>query len=146
MKNLVFFFRLFVWFSLRHMRRHLGRALTVLVGIALGAAVFIGVRLAVNASLDSFARSMDLIAGRADHVLTRPGGYVPEDLISKLLNQPAIKNASPVMTTYTRVAKADMEPFLLIGFDPILDKSLRGWRVDQKSNQPHHALISDKGL
>ena len=134
MRNFVFFFRLFTWFSLRHMRRHLGRALTVLFGIALGAAVFTSVRLAVNASLDSFAKSMNLIAGRADHVLTRPGGYVPEDLMSKLLNHPAIQNASPVLTTYTRVAQQDAEPFLLIGFDPILDRPLRDWKVTQKSN------------
>ena len=135
MRNIVFFFRLFVWFSLRHMRRHLGRALTVLFGIALGAAVFTSVRLAVNASLDSFAKSMNLIAGRADHVLTRPGGYVPEDLMSKLLNHPAIQNASPVLITYTRMAQQDSEPFVLIGFDPILDRPLRDWRVTRKSNQ-----------
>lgn len=135
MKNFVFFFRLFIWFSLRHMRRHLGRALTVLFGIALGAAVFTSVRLAVNASLDSFAKSMDLIAGRADHVLTRPGGYVPEDLMSKLLNHPAIQNASPFLSTYTRAAQEGTEPFLLIGFDPILDRPLRDWRVTRKSNQ-----------
>ena len=135
MKNLLFFFRLFIWFSLRHMRRHLGRALTVLFGIALGAAVFTSVRLAVNASLDSFAKSMDLIAGRADHVVTLPGDYVPENIISKLQNHPAIQAASPLLTTYTRLAQEGTEPFLLIGFDPILDRSLRDWRVSQKSNQ-----------
>jgi putative ABC transport system permease protein len=135
MRELVFFFRLFIWFSLRHMRRHLGRALTVLFGIALGAAVFTSVRLAVNASLDSFTKSMNLIAGRADDVLTRPGGYVPENLMPKLLDHPAIQNASPVLTTYTRVAQKDTEPFLLIGFDPIFDKPLRDWRVTQNSGQ-----------
>ena len=135
MRNFIFFFRLFIWFNLRHMRRHLGRALTVLFGIALGAAVFTSVRLAVNASLDSFTKSMDLIAGRADHVLTCPGGYVSEDLMSKLLNHPAIQNASPVLSTYIRAAQTGAEPFLLIGFDPILDRPLRGWRVAQKSNQ-----------
>ncbi|MEJ2098766.1 MAG: FtsX-like permease family protein [Desulfobacterales bacterium] len=135
MRDLVFFFRLFIWFSLRHMRRHLGRALTVLFGIALGAAVFTSVRLAVNASLDSFTKSMNLIAGRADAVLTCPGDYVPENLMPKLLNHPAIQNASPVLSTYTRVAQKDSEPFLLIGFDPILDKPLRDWRVTRNSNQ-----------
>ena len=77
MRNFFFFLRLFAWFSLRDMRKHKGRAATVLLGIAMGAAVFSSVRLSVNASLDSFTRSMDLIAGRADYVLTRPGGYVP---------------------------------------------------------------------
>ncbi len=133
MRNLIFFLRLFIWFSLRDMRKHIGRALTVLLGIALGAAVFTSVRLSVNASLDSFTKSMDLIAGRADHVLTRPGGYVPEDLITDLLNHPAIQSASPVLSTYTRIAQDGAEPFLLIGFDPILDRSLRNWRIRSKN-------------
>jgi len=134
MKNFIFFLRLFVWFSLRDMRKHIGRALTVLLGIALGAAVFTSVRLSVNASLDSFTKSMDLIAGRADHVLTRPGGYVPETLIPELLNHPAIQSASPVMSTYTRLAQDGAEPFLLIGFDPILDRPFRSWRIRPQSN------------
>lgn len=135
MRNFVFFFRLFIWFSLRDMRKHIGRALTVLLGIALGAAVFTSVRLSVNASLDSFTKSMNLIAGRADHVLTRPGGYVPENLITDLLNHPAVQTVSPVLTTYTRIVQEDAKPFLLIGFDPILDRSFRNWRIDPKRNQ-----------
>ncbi|MGD8989897.1 MAG: FtsX-like permease family protein [Desulfobacterales bacterium] len=136
MKNILFFLRLFVWFSLRNMRRHMGRAATVLFGIALGAAVFTGVRLSVNASLDSFSKSMDLIAGKADHVLTRPGGYIPEHLVATLLKQSLIQSASPVMSTYTRISQKDAEPFLLIGFDPILDRRMRHWRVaDQNGKQ-----------
>jgi len=135
MKNIAFFLRLFSWFSLRDMRKHPGRTLTVLFGIALGAAVFISVRLSVNASLDSFTKSMDLIAGQADYVLTRPGGHVPENLITNLWNHPAIQNASPVLTTYTRIAQKGSEPFLLIGFDPILDRPLRNWRITPKIDQ-----------
>jgi putative ABC transport system permease protein len=135
MRNILFFFRLFVWFSLRHMRNHMGRAVTVLFGIALGAAVFTSVRLSVNASLDSFTKSMDLIAGQADHVLTRPGGYVPDNLIAELLNHPRIQSASPVLSTYTRAAQEGAEPFLLIGFDPILDRPMRQWRIDDPSGQ-----------
>jgi len=135
MSNFLFFFRLFIWFSLREMRKHMGRAATVLFGIALGAAVFTSMRLSVNASLDSFTRSMDLIAGRADVVLARPGGYVPENLVTRLWNHPAIQNVSPLLTTYTRVAQNGSEPFLLIGFDPILDRPLRSWRVTSTGDQ-----------
>jgi len=135
MRNFLFFLRLFIWFSLRNMRKHMGRAATVLFGIALGAAVFTSVRLSVNASLDSFSKSMDLIAGRADHVLTRPGGYVPENLIAKLLNHPMIQSASPVLKTYTQITPEDAKPFLLIGFDPILDRPLRDWRIAPKDNR-----------
>ena len=135
MRHLIFFFRLFIWFSLRHMRKHKGRVVTVLFGIALGAAVFTSVRLSVNASLDSFTKSMDLITGRADHVLTRPGGYVPEHLTAELLKHPIIRSASPVLSTYTQSSQEGAEPFLLIGFDPILDRSLRQWRIDNLDGQ-----------
>ena len=135
MKQTLFFLRLFVWFSLRNMRNHMGRAATVLFGIALGAAVFTSVRLSVNASLDSFSKSMDLIAGQADHVLTRPGGYVPENLIAALLKQESIQSASPVLSTYTRLSQEGAVPFLLIGFDPILDRPLRPWQVDDPNGE-----------
>ena len=52
----MFFLRLFLWFSVRNLRRHWGRALIVLLGIALGAAVFTSVRLAVHASLGTWER------------------------------------------------------------------------------------------
>ena len=135
MKNILFFLRLFTWFSLRNMRKHKGRVVTVLFGIALGAAVFTSVRLSVNASLDSFTKSMDLIAGRAHHVLTRPGGFVPEELMAKLYEHTAIQTASPVLMTYTRASQEGAEPFLLIGFDPILDRSLRQWGINAQNNR-----------
>ena len=68
MRALIAFARLYVQFSLRHLARHRGRAVTVLAGIALGAAVFTSVRLSVDASLASFERSVDLLGGRADRV------------------------------------------------------------------------------
>jgi putative ABC transport system permease protein len=129
MQSLIFFLRFFVWFSLRNMRRHMGRALTVLFGIALGAAVFTSVRLSIHASLDSFVRSMELIAGRADRVVISPGGHVPEQLVAKLFNHPAVAAASPLLTTYIRPMHARAEPFLLIGVDPLLDRSLRSWQI-----------------
>jgi putative ABC transport system permease protein len=72
---------------------------------------------------------MDLIAGQADYVLTRPGGHVPENLVTQLWSHRAIQNVSPVLSTYTRRAHNGSEPFLLIGFDPILDRPLRYWQV-----------------
>jgi len=135
MKKILFFLRLFSWFSLRNMLKHKGRVGTVLFGIALGAAVFTSVRLSVNASLDSFTQSMDLIAGQAHHVLTRPGGFVSERLLARLLNHAAIQSASPVLTTYTRASQAGAEPFLLIGIDPILDRPLRQWKINDQHNQ-----------
>ena len=50
--RILFFIRLFIWFSLRDMRRHPGRASIVIIGIAMGAAVFASVRLSIDATMD----------------------------------------------------------------------------------------------
>ena len=121
------FLRIFDWFTLRHLRGHLIRTLAVLLGIALGAAVFTSVRLAVHATLASFSRSMDLIAGNSDWTLIRPGGRVPDSLVATLLRHPAVvRTAAPFSSTYVRPADRET-PFLLIGIDPILDRDLRSW-------------------
>jgi putative ABC transport system permease protein len=139
MRRLIFFFRLFAWFSLRNMQKHRGRALTVLLGIALGTAVFTSIRLSVSASLESFTNSMNMITGRADMVLTQPGGYVPEELIAPLLRQDGITHASPLLSTYSKVAGKDRAPFLLIAFDPILDRHFRNWSVQKASAEDQEA-------
>jgi len=131
MQRLILTARLFTHFSLRHMRHHKGRAITVLVGIALGAAVFTSVRLSVDASLAAFTRSVDLMAGKADRVVIGTGGGVPESLVSRLLRHPAVREASPVMRTYVRPPESKEMSFLLIGIDPILDSPLRFWSADK---------------
>jgi putative ABC transport system permease protein len=129
MRRLKFFLHLFRWFCVRNLRDHWGRALVVLLGIALGAAVFTSVRLAVHASLSSFVRSMDFFAGNAQKVLLRPGGHLPEGVLPVLLAHPAVKEFSPLLTTYVRSSRMPENSFLMIGIDPLLDQSFRSWRV-----------------
>lgn len=123
------FLRLWVWFSFRQFRRHAWRSLAVLLGIGLGAAVFTSVRLATNASVQSFSNSVDTISGRADRTIVKPGSRVPENLIAALLSAPEIRAASPFLTSYVRTEILPAEPLLLIGIDPILDRAFRGWKA-----------------
>lgn len=128
MQDIILFFRLFRWFSLRQMRNHLFHVIAVLFGIALGASVFTSVRLSVNASLSSFTQSVDMISGRTDYIIVTPGGRISENLVVPLVKHPAVKTASPVLSSYVRLSEKD-EPFLLVGLDPILDRPLRAWRI-----------------
>lgn len=120
--------RLFVWFSLRHLRSHPIRTIAVLLGIALGAAVFTSVRLSVHATLNAFSSSVDRITGSSDICLVQPGGRIPDTLVAKLMHHPAVHRASPILTTYIQPAGLE-SPFLLIGLDPILDRGLRDWQT-----------------
>ncbi|MHC4458480.1 MAG: ABC transporter permease, partial [Planctomycetota bacterium] len=88
-------------------------------------------RLSIHASLESFTKSMNHIAGSADRVLTRPGGFLPEHLVSHVLRHPAVRHASPLLTAYIKLNKINSEPFLLIGIDPILDRPFRSWEIDK---------------
>jgi len=133
MRHLIFFLKFYLWFSLRNLRKHPGRTVTVIFGIALGAAVFTSVRLSMHASLNSFENSMNLLAGRAEHVLIRPGGRVPEAIISNLLTHPAVETASPLLTAYVRSDREGTDPFILIGLDPILDRRFRNWQISQSN-------------
>ena len=135
-KKLTEFLRLFAWFSLRYMRQHVGRAGTVLLGIALGAAVFTCVRIAVDASLQSFSNSMTAYTGKTDQVIFRPGGYLDESVLKVVLANPEVSGASPVLTTYVRPSGREDEAFLLIGFDPILDRNFRDWQTVNSERRP----------
>jgi putative ABC transport system permease protein len=136
--------RMFNWFSVRHLRRHLIRTLVVLLGIALGAAVFTSVRLAVRATITSYSNSMARINGNSDRTLFRPGGRMPDGLVAKLMRHPAVRAASPVLSAYVRPVDHEI-PFLLLGFDPILDRDLRQWRAgapDGDRSAPWAALMT----
>ncbi len=141
MRRLISFFRLFAAFSLRHAARHGGRTVAVVLGIALGAAVFTSVRLAVHASIASFTRSMDFFAGNADRVVVRPGGLLPEETLALFYTHPAVRDYSVVSTTYVRRQGEGTEPFLLIGIDPLLDRTFRSWRIEGEGTKAIEAWL-----
>ncbi|GLI34339.1 FtsX-like permease family protein [Desulforhabdus amnigena] len=146
MEKIVFLIRLWTWFSLRQLRSQYWRTLAVLLGIALGAAVFTSVRLATNASVDSFTSSMESIAGKADWTVFCPGSRVPEELVAVLNKHPAVLTASPLFTTYVRPHDSGSAPFLLIALDPILDRGLRSWKpghAENDSSPPWLELLSE---
>ncbi|HBD08240.1 MAG TPA: hypothetical protein DCZ69_08255 [Syntrophobacteraceae bacterium] len=138
MRQVLLLFRLFSWFNLRSLRLHPWQAATVVVGIVLGAAVFSSVRFAVHAAVDSFGRSMDLITGTSEAVVLRPGGRIPDSLVATLLHHPAVRNASPLLSSYVEPASiGEGSPFLLLGLDPILDRPFRSWKpVSDKDPSP----------
>ena len=141
MRHVIFFLRLLKWFSWRHLLIHPWRVFAVVLGIALGAAVFTSVRLAVDASMDSFTRTIDLLSGQADHTVVRSGGRVQENLVATLWSHALVEAASPLITSYVTLSGRDQEPFLMVGLDPILDNPLRSWRIAPSSGDPYRIWL-----
>lgn len=142
--------RLYGWFSLRYARRHFWRTAAVILGLSLGAGVFVAVRLAVTTSVRSFEQSMDAVTGSADFVVTRPGGAVPHDVIRDLLALPIVKTASPVIavTVKAEVPGGSSATVRLVGLDPVLDRPLRPWAsrsaADGTETRPWTALMTER--
>ena len=67
--------------SLPDLSQHRLRAFFPLVGIALGVAVFIAVRVTNLSTLGAFARTVDAIAGRAGLEITGRGAAFDEALL-----------------------------------------------------------------
>ncbi|WP_045218255.1 FtsX-like permease family protein [Desulfonatronum thioautotrophicum] len=119
------FLKFFLRFNLRHARGQWARTLAVLLGVAVGAAVFAGVRLAIDASSRNLTQGMDLIAGNADFVVTGQGGLVPARITAELLTDPAVYAAVPVLERILAVAHQPEVTIRLRGTDLILEDRLR---------------------
>ncbi len=129
--------RLYEWFSLRYAKRHFWRTAAVILGLSLGAGVFVAVRLAVTTSVRSFEQSMEAVTGSADFVVTRPGGSVPLSVVRDLLALPVVKTASPLMTVTVKAHVSEGgegTAVRLVGLDPILDRPLRSWAIRPTSD------------
>ncbi|MDY6954369.1 MAG: FtsX-like permease family protein, partial [Thermodesulfobacteriota bacterium] len=120
--------RLLRYFSLRHLLQDPWRTAIVIFGVAVGASVFLSVRLAVDASVDAFTRSMDHLIGKADYAVRAEGTGVPDDLFAALSSHPAVSHAAPVLSAYVRFQDLDQEPFLLLGIDPMAERAFRETR------------------
>jgi putative ABC transport system permease protein len=123
-RRLTHLYRLWVCLNLRYFRRDYKRCLIVLLGVGLGAALFTGVRLAANASMESFSTGMDRFAGTADAVVTADAGPVADGLVGELLKLPEVAAATPVLSIIVQVERHD-EALRIIGIAPLLDRDFR---------------------
>ncbi|KAF0234375.1 MAG: hypothetical protein FD177_756 [Desulfovibrionaceae bacterium] len=127
MRPFLNFARIACWFVLRQWRLRLWRSLAVIVGVGLGASVFLSVRLAVNASVEAFSQGMDAFTGTASLAVAAPGFRVDDSLVGRLLRLPGVTQASPVISAYVKDDSGN--PVRLIGVDPLLDRAFRGFSI-----------------
>ncbi|MFZ5425598.1 MAG: ABC transporter permease [Thermodesulfobacteriota bacterium] len=123
MRTALNFARVASWFVLRQWMLRKWRTLAVIAGVALGASVFLGVRLAASTSAEAFRRGMDALDGGAAMVAASPGSRVDDRLTGALLRSPAVLHAAPMLSAY--VQAADGRPLRLVGIDPMLDRPFR---------------------
>ncbi len=147
-RRLAQLFTLWKWLNLRYFKKDFRRCLIVLFGVALGAALFTGVRLAANASMETFSTGMDQFAGRADAVVTADAGPVADGLVAELLNLPEVSAATPVLSVIVEVEGFD-RALRIIGIAPLLDRDFRDFpevregAKDQEGERLWERLITE---
>jgi len=125
MRGLSVFLSIFISFNARLYKEHAGRTILVLIGVALGAAVFTSVRLSVHASMEALDTSLEAVSGPAEWVASRPGRRMSDHVVSLLAGHPGIKHLAPVLSVYVQ-EEATGRTLRLIGVDPFLERSFRG--------------------
>src|SRR4029434_8659796 len=82
--------------SLPDLSQHRLRALFPLIGIALGVAVFIPVRVTHIRTLGAFLRTVDAIAGRAGLEITGRGALLDETVLPLARRVPGVAGGGPL--------------------------------------------------
>ena len=150
---------LFRWLMLRRLAREPGRALLTVLGVALGVAVFVAIRLASGSALAGFSDTVDAVAGRANlQVQSRSDGF-DERWYARIRRVPGVQAAAPVVQVSALargggsrpLAAADAEGFksggfgetlLLLGLDPLVEAPfVRLDRAEGRTGRPQAGAI-----
>ncbi|HYR02931.1 MAG TPA: ABC transporter permease, partial [Syntrophobacteria bacterium] len=120
--------RLWRWFCLRHLRDAKGRGLLCLLGVALGVAVFVGIRTAASSATASFQDTVTALAGTADLQVVGQGTGFPEELFPVVTAVRGVRAATPVIEGNAVAAGPIGEPLLLLGVDVFSDREFRHYQ------------------
>ena len=128
MSFLYYFKDLFTALILRPLIRDPFRTVITIIGVAVGVAVFLSIRLANQQTMMSFTESVDLVLGRADAVIRAEGMEFDETHFEKLH---ALRNeikAYPVIEGYG-LESTSGEVVEIIGTDLLQDSGIRDFSL-----------------
>jgi putative ABC transport system permease protein len=124
--------------TFRHFQQDPFRTLATLLGVSLGIALVVAIRLSSEAALSSFENSVDLLAGRADLSLTQNGESFSEDLLRQLGPTRDQGLMIPLIKDKMAPASNPQDLLTVLGTDLLKDGLVRDTRLlgpDQKPLQ-----------
>jgi putative ABC transport system permease protein len=133
--------RLWRWLCLRHLRGSKGRGLLCLLGVALGVAVFVGIKTAASTATASFQDTVTALAGTADLQVVGQGTGFPEELFPAVAGVRGVRAATPVIEVNAVAAAPIGEPLLVLGVDVFSDREFRRYQF-LPSAQSTSAVLS----
>src|SRR5574337_1403337 len=125
MRPFLHLIRLTAW---RAISRDRMRSLVTILGVALGVAVVLAIRLANDGVLQSFRSSLDHVAGKSRLQVTAGEAGFDEALFPIIAGTPGVLRAVPVVQAITPVAGSPGEVLLTLGVDVLADARVREYR------------------
>ena len=116
-------------FSLRHFSREKWKSGLTIVGIALGVAVFISIRISIHSALNAFRSTVDHVAGKTHLEVTLPGKGFDETLFPTIKNTQGVLAATPVVQYVAKCNPPINQPLLVLGIDIFSDQKFRDYRL-----------------
>lgn len=120
-------FPLWRFVSLPYVRQHRLRVFLPLLGIALGVAVFVAVRVTNVSTLRSFERTVEAIAGRASLEIVGYGALLDETLLPEARRTPGVASVAPLVLADVLVQEAEGQTLLIAGIDLVADRAVRDY-------------------
>ncbi|HXO30309.1 MAG TPA: ABC transporter permease, partial [Thermoanaerobaculia bacterium] len=124
--------------SLRQMQRRPGQMALVIVGVALGVAVVVGVDLASRSAERAFQVSTEVVSGRATHQIVGGPEGLPESLFPRLVLATGVA-AAPIVESYVTLPAQPGQParlLHLLGIDPFSEGRRAGSAEDAGGTGP----------
>ncbi|MCU0452229.1 MAG: FtsX-like permease family protein [Bacteroidetes bacterium] len=132
--------------SLRHLVRDRWRTLLSMVGVALGVAVLVAIRLANHTAFEAFRSSVDVVAGSADlQILSVDGQGFPDGLVRQVRTARGVRSFAPVIETVP-VTASDERPFLLLGVDVFSERSFRRYTELADQEIDLASMLTNEGI
>ena len=129
--------RLFRQFILRHLRRERLRSLVTILGIALGVAVMIAIRMTNASSLRGFERAIETVSGRTSLEIVGAGAGLDEQALGGLGWLREYGQVSPIVEgdAQAEFPTAPSESLRVLGVDVLRDRSFRDYRILEFAEQ-----------
>jgi len=128
----------------RPLLRSRGRTLVTILGVALGVAAALAIRLANESVLESFRASLDHVVGKSRLQVSGGDRGVDELLLTAIGAMPGVATATPVIESLLPVAGRPGEALLVLGVDVLGDGKVRDYRSVSTVEDPL-ALLTDPG-
>jgi len=125
MRALFHLIRFLAW---RTLLRDPVQSLLTILGVALGVAVVLAIRLANDGVLESFRNSLDHVAGKSRLQVTAGELGFDEGVFPVIAGTPGVTRAAPVIQTTTTVAGIPGEIIQVLGVDVLADAGVREYR------------------